>query len=117
VEGRAAEIFWVHDGSRHRMVHAALFHSAIDSLGDIREWQAVQHERNRVEIRLELMPDNSFAARSGEAILRSAFAESGLPNTVAVDVRIVPALLPDSKTGKMRRMMSEVGPPDGITAG
>jgi phenylacetate-CoA ligase len=114
VEGRAAEIFWVHDGIRHRMVHAALFHSVIDSLGTIREWQAVQRERNRLEVRLELMPQGSFSAESDEAVLRKRFLEHGLPNEVEVDVRIVQELKPDPATNKMRRMLSEVGPPDDL---
>lgn len=114
VEGRAAEIFWVYDGSQHRMVHAALFHSVIDALGEIREWQAVQRERNRLEVRLELLPNSKFAADSGEATLRRMFQEQGLPTQVTVDVRIVPHLAPDAVTNKFRRMLSEVGPPDDI---
>jgi phenylacetate-coenzyme A ligase PaaK-like adenylate-forming protein len=111
VEGRAAEIFWVYDGNQHRMVHAALFHSVIDSMGEIREWQAIQRERNRLELRLELMPNSSFSAASGEAALRRKLQENGLPATVAVDVRIVPCLAPDPVTHKFRRMQNEVGPP------
>jgi phenylacetate-coenzyme A ligase PaaK-like adenylate-forming protein len=114
VEGRAAEIFWVYDGSQHRMVHAALFHSVIDALGEIREWQAVQRERNRLEVRLELLPNSKFSADSGEAMLRRMFQEQGLPAQVTVDVRIVPHLAPDAVTNKFRRMLSEVGPPDDI---
>lgn len=111
VEGRAAEIFWVYDGSRHRMVHAALFHSVIDALGEVREWQAIQRERNRLELRLELLPNSSF---SGEATLRRMFQENGLPADVVVDVHIVPHLAPDPVTNKFRRMQNEVGPPDDI---
>jgi phenylacetate-CoA ligase len=114
VEGRAAEIFWVYDGARHRMVHASLFHTVIDSLGEIREWQAIQRERNRLEVRLELLPNSSFSAVSGGAVLRRKFQENGLPAAVAVDVQVVPYLAPDAATNKFRRMQSEVGPPDDI---
>jgi phenylacetate-CoA ligase len=114
VEGRAAEIFWVHDGIKYRMVHAALFHSVIDSLGQIREWQAIQTERNRLLVRLELLPDSLFSIDTGEAILQRMFRENGLPDEVTVDVRVVPALAPDSVTSKFKRMLSEVGPPDDL---
>ena len=114
VEGRAAEIFWVYDGSRHRMVHAALFHSVIDSLGEIREWQAIQRERNRLEVRLELMPNSCFSPTSGEATLQRMFREHGLPAEVAVDVRLAASLAPDRLTNKFRRMVSEVGPPSNL---
>lgn len=112
VEGRAAEIFWVYDGSRHLMVHASLFHTVVDSLGEVREWQAIQRERNRLELRLELLPNSKFSADSGEATLRRMFQENGLPADVVVDVRIVPHLAPDPVTNKFRRMQNEVGPPD-----
>ena len=114
VEGRAAEIFWVHDGSRHRMVHASLFHSVLDSLGEIREWQAFQRERNRLELRLELMPGSSFSITSGEAVLARKFREHGLPAEVVIDVRLVPCLAPDPVTNKFRRMQSDIGPPDDV---
>jgi phenylacetate-coenzyme A ligase PaaK-like adenylate-forming protein len=116
VEGREAEIFWVYDGSRHRMIHASLFHSVIDALGEVREWQAIQHERNHIEVRLELLPGSSFSADMGEAKLRRMCYEQGLPAEVAVDVRIVPRLLPDPVTNKFRRMQNEVGPPDDLDA-
>jgi phenylacetate-CoA ligase len=114
VEGRAAEIFWVYDGNQYRMVHASLFHNVIDSLGDIREWQAIQTERNRLNIRLELMPGSSFPLGSGEGALQQRLRESGLPSEVAVDVRVVPFLAIDSVTSKFKRMLSEVGPPDDL---
>jgi phenylacetate-coenzyme A ligase PaaK-like adenylate-forming protein len=114
VEGRTAELFWVHDGSQHRMVHAALFHTVLDSLGQIREWQAIQRERNRLEVRLELLPNSTFTLDTGEAKLRQLFQAEGLPPQVTVDIQVVPLLAPDAKTNKFRRMMSEVGPPEDV---
>jgi len=115
VEGRAAEIFWVFDGVKHRMVHASLFHSVIDALGEIREWQAIQTERNCLEVRLESLPNSRFSVETGESVLRRMFQEQGLPSNVNVTVRIVPYLAPDPVTNKFRRMLSEVGPPDDLT--
>jgi phenylacetate-CoA ligase len=114
VEGRAAEIFWIYDGQNHRMVHASLFHNVIDSLGEIREWQAIQRERNRLELRLELLPNSKFSVASDECALRRKFEESGLPSNVAIDLQIVPHLGPDPETNKFRRMQTEVAPPDEI---
>jgi phenylacetate-CoA ligase len=115
VEGRAAEIFWVPGGNGYRMVHACMFHSVIDHLHEIREWQAVQHARNHIELRLELMPDCSLPATADEAALRRSLQSQGLPAEVVVDVRIVPRLAPDPVTNKFRRMQNEVGPPDDVT--
>jgi phenylacetate-coenzyme A ligase PaaK-like adenylate-forming protein len=112
VEGRAAETFWVFDGSRHQLVAGGLFSAALDSLHEIREWQAIQTERNRVKVRLELLPHVSTPPPLlREAFLR-ALTRQELPSYVAVDVEVVPKLLPDQVTSKFRRMISEIGPPD-----
>ena len=114
IEGRAAEIFWVDDGIRRQFLSGVLFHNAADSLGDVREWQAIQHERNRVEIRLELLPGSSRSSAMAEVILRKRLQDSGLPRAVAIDVKVVPSLAPDPKTGKFRRMLSTIGAPENI---
>ena len=112
VEGRAAEIFWIFDGTRHQLVAGGLFSAALDSLHEIREWQAIQTERNRVKVRLELLPN----ALLTPALMRDAFlhalTKQGLPSYVTVDIEVVPKLLPDQVTSKFRRMISEIGPPD-----
>ena len=114
VEGREAEIFWVHDGSNYLMVHASLFHSVLDRLCSIREWQAVQTDRNRLELRLELLPNSAYSLSTGETTLRRMFQKQGLPADVVVDVRIVPLLSHDPRTNKFRRMQSEVGQPEDL---
>ena len=101
IEGRTAEIFWVDDGIRQQFLSGVLFHSAADSLGDVREWQAIQHERNRVEIRLELLPGSSRSSAMAEVVLRQRLQDSGLPRAVAIDVKVVPSLSPRSEDGQI----------------
>jgi phenylacetate-coenzyme A ligase PaaK-like adenylate-forming protein len=112
VEGRAAEVFWTFDGTRHQLVSGVLFHTAADSLHEIREWQAIQTERNRVKVRLELLPNASMTPASVRDAFLHALAEHDLPGHVAVDVELVAELLPDQVTSKFRRMISDIGPPD-----
>jgi phenylacetate-coenzyme A ligase PaaK-like adenylate-forming protein len=114
IEGRAAEMFWTHDGSRCQLVSSAFFHHAVDSLQQVREWQAVQIERNRIVLRLELLPTASLTPASAQRLFRQKLLESGLPSQVAVDVRIVPMLAPDPITNKFRRMVSKIGPPNNL---
>jgi len=112
VEGRAAETFWIFDGTRHQLVSGGLFSAALDSLHEIREWQAIQTERNRVKVRMELLPRASMTPASAREAFLQALAEHELPSYVTIDVEVVPQLLPDQVTSKFRRMISEIGPPD-----
>ena len=112
VEGRAAETFWIFDGARHQLVAGGVFNAAVDSLHEIREWQAIQTERNRVKVRMELLPKALMTPASVRDAFLHALAEHELPSYVTVDVEVVSKLLPDQVTSKFRRMISEIGPPD-----
>jgi hypothetical protein len=87
-----------------------LFHSAVDELGDVREWRAVQTERNQVELQVELLGDQE-AGFDADALVRR-LRSFGLPREIDVDVELVLGLLPDRQTGKFRRMVSQIGPPE-----
>jgi phenylacetate-coenzyme A ligase PaaK-like adenylate-forming protein len=113
LEGRSADIFWVEDGAAQRFLSGVLFHSAADSLGYVREWQAIQSRRNHIDIFLELLPGKERPANEIEAVLYHQLSASGLPQSVDIHVEVVPELAPDPKTGKFRRMISQVGPPEG----
>jgi len=111
IEGRAAEAFWYRDArGSHRILPGVLFHSAVDELGDVREWRAVQTERNQVELQVELLGDHEDGF-DAEALVRR-LRSFGLPREIDVDVELVLGLLPDRQSGKFRRMVSQVGPPD-----
>lgn len=116
IEGRTGDLFWTHDGQRYRFVSGPLFQVVADSLGEVREWQAVQHQRNSIEVRLEMLPGATLSPEAACATFRQRLEKSGLPERVDVHICVVPALQPDEKTGKLRRMISEVGVPDDLPA-
>lgn len=113
IDGRTAELFWVAtvDGNAFRMLPGVLFHSAVDALPGVREWRAVQVARNQVEVQLELLPHVGLSLADAQRFLVERLREFGLPAGVRVDARIVLRLHPDEKTGKFKRMVSQVGPP------
>jgi phenylacetate-coenzyme A ligase PaaK-like adenylate-forming protein len=111
IEGRAADIFWTGDGERPRYVTGPAFQMAADSLSEVREWQAVQRDVKRIEIRLELLPHSALDAAAIDRAYKRQLREAGLAEDVAVEIRIVPLLASDPVTGKFRRMISHVPAP------
>jgi len=116
IDGREAELFWVRDGDRDRFLSGILFHSAADSLHVIREWRAVQRSRNEIRIEVVLLPGTSLSSKTLEEQLTRRLYDIGLPRSVSLQVGIVDQLLPDPRTGKMRRMVTELDR-SGHTAG
>ncbi len=114
IEGRIAEVFWTNDGKRNVLISAAILTSGVDALNDVREWQAIQTDRNVIRIRAEMMPNARLTAEDLAPAMREKLAESGMPSHVEVQVEIVPELKPDQVTSKFRRMISEIGPPDDL---
>lgn len=109
--GRSSEVFWVRDGDNWRHLPGVLFHTAIDALGVVREFQAIQHEQQRIEILLEPTQLSLLAPGELQQRLIARLRAWDLPSDVVVEVRLVPHLAPDPTTGKMRRMISHVQPP------
>lgn len=114
IEGRGADIFWTHDGRQYRFITVALFHTVVDDYQEIREWQAVHLERNRIELRVQLMPGATVSAETMRRTLLDRFARSEKPSHVSLDVKIVSSLMVDPRTGKFRRMINQVERPDDL---
>jgi phenylacetate-coenzyme A ligase PaaK-like adenylate-forming protein len=112
IEGRTGDLFWTRDANGDdRMLSGVLLHAAVDAIPEIREWQAIQTERNRIELHLQLARGASPSPAEVRSLVLAKLIELGLPCEVSVDVRIVRALEHDPATGKRRRMISKVGPP------
>jgi phenylacetate-CoA ligase len=111
IDGRSAEACWISDSVRgYRILPGVLFHNAIDALGEVREWRAVQTDRNRIELQLEFL--ESAELRFDASAFVQRLRTFGLPEGVDVEVESVLGLLPDPQTGKFRRMISQLGPPE-----
>ena len=111
VEGRSGEALWYLDRrGAFKMLPGVLVHNAIDTLGCVREWRAIQTDRNRIELQLELLADAD--SPFDERLLIHILRENGLPDEVHVEMDEVIGLQPDPRTGKFRRLISQVGPPE-----
>jgi phenylacetate-coenzyme A ligase PaaK-like adenylate-forming protein len=107
VEGRSEDVMWIGE----QMLTYILFKTAIEYLHQVREWQAVQLEQNKIEIRLELLPGAELDRTTAEPLVLKKLEELGLPTQVKAAVTIVPALSSDPVTGKFNRMVSQIAPP------
>jgi phenylacetate-CoA ligase len=115
IEGRSADFFWVRANGEFRQLGALVFKNALQFFTDIREWQVVQTERNRVLVRIEPIAGK----RPDEGRVREKIDEQlgmmGLGGYVQTDMEWVPALTPDPTTRKIRRAISRVGPPEELS--
>ncbi len=115
IEGRAADLLCVNEGNTKRFLSGIMFHTVFSAMRGVREWRVYQRERNRLEFQLQLLDAATIAGTTVEEQLTGRLREFGLPESVIVEVRFVPELAPDPKTGKMRRIINEVGWPDSTT--
>ncbi|WP_406693505.1 phenylacetate--CoA ligase family protein [Singulisphaera sp. Ch08] len=116
IEGRAADVFWVGEGSRHRRMINLVFAHAFEYLRDVREWQAIQRDRHRVVVRLEPLRGATVDLTRARKALDRELTTYDFQD-VQVEFEVVPQLAADPATGKFRRMISLVsdqakaGPP------
>jgi phenylacetate-coenzyme A ligase PaaK-like adenylate-forming protein len=117
VEGRAADYFWVRSGAGYRPLLTYPFQHAFEYCREVREWQAIQEGRNRILVRLELLPGTILDRERARRRLDDRLETVGLRSELEVALEVVPRLEWDARTGKFRRLVSRVGPPDGLTQG
>jgi phenylacetate-CoA ligase len=117
VDGRAADFFWVRSGAGYRPLLTYPFQHAFEYLREVREWQAVQEGRNRVRVRLELLPGATLDRERARRKLEERLETVGLRGEVEVELEVVARLDWDPRTGKFRRLVSRVGPPEDLTRG
>ena len=117
IDGRTADYFWVRAGAGYRQLLSFVFKTAFEAVpGDVREWQVVQEERNRLRVRLEPHPGASPDPDRVTRALRHQLGQAGLADEVQFEVEFVPHLEPDPSTGKLRRIVSRAGTPDDLGA-
>lgn len=108
IEGRAADVFWVGSGPRRRRLINLVFTHAFEYLSDLREWQAVQTDRDRILVRFEPLPGATLDLARARRALDRELALYDFQD-VRTEFEVVPRLGADPATGKFRRMVSLIG--------
>lgn len=118
IEGRASDAFWIRDGKGgYRRLLGSVFKNAMDYLREVREWQAVQYERNKVRLNLELLPGATLDEAKAWRVLRHQLELFNVEDLLDVQLARVPELTSDPATGKFRRMVSYAGTPADLPEG
>ena len=114
VEGRTKDIFWVEVGGQYRELSSMVFLRPLVSCFEMAEFQVVQTERNRFQLRAAPIPGKSLSAEFLYTLVHDALQLEGLADRVQIEVKLVSEIKPDPRSGKMRRMITLVGPPAGV---
>jgi phenylacetate-coenzyme A ligase PaaK-like adenylate-forming protein len=116
IDGRAADSFWVRDGQTYRLLINSVFKNAFDYIREVREWQAIQHSRNGVLLRVELLPGATLNESHAWRALDRQLALYGFQGLIDLRMEVAPRIDPDPATGKTRRIISLIGPPRDMAA-
>jgi phenylacetate-coenzyme A ligase PaaK-like adenylate-forming protein len=111
VEGRTDEVVWVRDGDRFRQVHPYVFIDVLDEYPPLGWYQLIQQGRNRFLLRAVPAPHRHLSREELRQVLERGLRRFGLADLLDVDVEITDRLAPDPKSGKLKRITSQVGPP------
>ncbi|WP_152049746.1 phenylacetate--CoA ligase family protein [Tautonia marina] len=114
IDGRSADTFWIKDEGQYRQLISSVFKNAFDYAREVREWQAVQEDRNRFRLRIELLPGATLDELHLQDALNRQLEMYRFRDIVSIATEVVDRLGPDPSTGKFRRIVSKVGPPSDL---
>jgi phenylacetate-coenzyme A ligase PaaK-like adenylate-forming protein len=115
VDGRAADFFWVRVADDYRALPTPPFQHSLEYFRTIREWQAVQIGRNRIVVRLERLAGTDIDLEQLRVRLGEHLQSAGVADQLDLEFEFVDRLDWDRRTGKFRRMVSFVGPPEDLS--
>jgi phenylacetate-coenzyme A ligase PaaK-like adenylate-forming protein len=112
VEGRTDEVVWIRDGDQYRKVHPYVFVDVLDRIPEVGLYQIRQTGRNQFAIQAAPAPGRHLQRAALEKLLEQGLREFGLADLIELHVEPNENLAPDPKSGKLKRIVSEISPPD-----
>ena len=110
LDGVVTRVEWVNP-------RAYVFVDVLDDYPPLGWYQIVQRERNRFLLRAVPAPRRHLNRDELRRVLDQGLRRFGLAGLVEFDIEITNRLAPDPKSGKLKRITSRLGPPDGIKDG
>ena len=113
VEGRKDEAVWIKADGGFRQIHPYVFVDVLDERPEVGWYQIIQEERNRFKLRASPAPRRTVNHEELQRLLRKGLERFGLADLVHFDVEISNDVAPDVMSGKLKRITSKLGPPNG----
>lgn len=111
VEGRTDEVVWIRDGERYRQVHPYVFVDCLDEYPAVGWYQVIQVERNRFQLRAAPAPGRHVSLDELQRVVQRGLQRFRLADLIQVDIEITNNVAPDPRSGKLKRIASQIGPP------
>lgn len=111
VEGRSADFFWVRVAGQQRQLLSHVFKNAFEFVNEIREWQVIQEQRNRLRVRLEMLPGTRLQVERVRRHLDQQLRLFHFDGELDFEFEETARIAPDAATGKIRRVISRVATP------
>jgi phenylacetate-CoA ligase len=114
VEGRTDEVVWINDQGKMRPIHPYVFVDFLDEIPAVGWYQVVQTERNRFLLRVTAAPQRTLVMDALREIVQQGLQRFGLNGLIQIDIEQDATVAPDQRTGKLKRITSQVGPPESL---
>lgn len=114
ISGRSNDRLWYRRGNHYQELAMFLFKKIAAGSPDIAEFQVHQTERNRFVLRVEPKPDSYFQTVELLDVAARELAYEKLTGIIDVDIEVVDQIQADPRTGKLRRVISQVGIPEDL---
>jgi phenylacetate-coenzyme A ligase PaaK-like adenylate-forming protein len=111
VEGRTDEVVWIQVDGAYRQVHPYVFVDCLDVYPALGWYQLAQVERNYFVLRAGPAPGRHVNKEELAAVLQHGLAQHGLRELIQVEIELTNGIAPDPRSGKLKRIMSRIGPP------
>lgn len=114
ISGRSNDRLWYRRGDHYQELAMFLFKKIAAGSPDVAEFQVHQTERNRFVLRVEPKPDSYFQTEALMQVAARELAYEQLTDIINVDIDVVDHIQADPRTGKLRRVISQVGIPEDL---
>jgi phenylacetate-CoA ligase len=111
IQGRTKDKFWIRSDNCYKEILPYVFMAPLLHCLDLAEHQVVQVERNVFLVRVAPLPGGEVDLERVERMLRQGLETEGLADIIHLKIELVDAIHPDARSGKVKRMLSVIGPP------
>lgn len=115
VEGRTDEVIWIRVGNQYKLLHPYVLVDFLDEYPPVGWYQIIQTERNRFLLRVQPAPKRTLSMEELRQVIDRGLKHFQLDGLLQFDIEITDQVMPDPRSGKLRRITSRIGPPSDLS--